>query len=846
MNGKRILAGLMTITMTFSSVPAGAALERSLKLSTVQAEDISTSQALDAAKKVAAAKQQELAAAQALVEQYEAVATMYAAKLKSAEDEKLSAEAALETATQTLNDAKTALEETQNTCENIDTLIEAAKTAKTNADSNVLDAQDIFDSKKAAVDSAAEEYTNASDMLDELKTTKDNSDENASALKTAYETAKSNYDSLKEDYDEKKEALDTANAELDEAKDNLTDAETAYNAAKTTYEDENTKATELKTSYDTALSRKEKGTYGFFESRNDTVAMSALTTCKYKDYIQLGADDDATSLDNMEHTFDYIRELNTMRKNVGLGELKVTSTLMAQAQADADYSDTVVAHAQQFSVAENVAWNYGSDPYKQWYDAEKAAFDKKAAELGQTTELTGAAAYNYYTANSSSLSFSTYGHYLNDINPNYKYTGFAYMNRGTMNNWKTYAQVFSGSTSETSYTVDEYEELFNEYKKGIDKAITDYNGAVTARDNAYTAMTAAEDTKKAAGAIVTSKQTAYDAAEEAYNTIKTKSEQANTAMQTAKQDYDEAIEKASIAATAYTAQNKIAEDKKSDLETANSELVKAETDLEDAKTAQTTTTEKLSSLQYLSENKEQILQEMETAITTADADKTAKEQTVQSALVKYTDAQEKATESQKALNSAKQTSSAALTAYNTALASVQAAQTAYDNEKQTSTSSTTTPADSNEYTDLTADDDEETTFVSGTATYEVTNEGSEVEYVKLNKQKATSAVVPATISYKGVTYKVTSIGSKAFYNCKQLKTVTVGANVESIGSKAFYNTKKLTKITIKTKKLTADEVSSTAFKRAGKNLGKKLVIKVPASKKKLYKKIIKNGGFKIR
>lgn len=38
------------------------------------------------------------------------------------------------------------------------------------------------------------------------------------------------------------------------------------------------------------------------------------------------------------------------------------------------------------------------------------------------------------------------------------------------------------------------------------------------------------------------------------------------------------------------------------------------------------------------------------------------------------------------------------------------------------------------------------------------------------------------------------IGSKAFYNCSNLTSVTIGNNVTSIGSHAFYNCSKLTKI----------------------------------------------------
>lgn len=74
---------------------------------------------------------------------------------------------------------------------------------------------------------------------------------------------------------------------------------------------------------------------------------------------------------------------------------------------------------------------------------------------------------------------------------------------------------------------------------------------------------------------------------------------------------------------------------------------------------------------------------------------------------------------------------------------------------------------------------------------------------------------PATITLGGATYKVTGIASKAFRNCKKLKSIT-----------------------IKTTKLTAKSVGSKAFS----GIAAKAVIKVPKSKVKAYKKILKNKG----
>lgn len=145
----------------------------------------------------------------------------------------------------------------------------------------------------------------------------------------------------------------------------------------------------------------------------------------------------------------------------------------------------------------------------------------------------------------------------------------------------------------------------------------------------------------------------------------------------------------------------------------------------------------------------------------------------------------------------------------------------------------------------------------------------------------TSVKIPTYLEYNGQQYKVIEISSKAFYNCKSLRSVSIPSSVEYIGSKAFYNCTNLTKITIPTKvtvigsyafqnckKLTkitipknVESIGKYAFKgcnklktitikskkldngskNAMKGLSKsKVTIKVPSSKKSAYKKLWKD------
>ena len=56
--------------------------------------------------------------------------------------------------------------------------------------------------------------------------------------------------------------------------------------------------------------------------------------------------------------------------------------------------------------------------------------------------------------------------------------------------------------------------------------------------------------------------------------------------------------------------------------------------------------------------------------------------------------------------------------------------------------------------------------------------------------------IPATVTYEGEAYSVTSIGSSAFSGCSSLTAVHIPASVTSIGSSAFYGCSSLTAVHI--------------------------------------------------
>lgn len=118
--------------------------------------------------------------------------------------------------------------------------------------------------------------------------------------------------------------------------------------------------------------------------------------------------------------------------------------------------------------------------------------------------------------------------------------------------------------------------------------------------------------------------------------------------------------------------------------------------------------------------------------------------------------------------------------------------------------------------------------------YKVSKPGAEVILVRTSKTTK-NVTVPAQIYVQGITYKVTSIGVKAFNNNKNLTKVTIGTNIIKINSNAFFNCKNLKTVTIKSVLLT----TKTASKKAFKNAHKKLVIQVPKKVKKIIQRFLK-------
>lgn len=113
-----------------------------------------------------------------------------------------------------------------------------------------------------------------------------------------------------------------------------------------------------------------------------------------------------------------------------------------------------------------------------------------------------------------------------------------------------------------------------------------------------------------------------------------------------------------------------------------------------------------------------------------------------------------------------------------------------------------------------------------------------VSVVGVKSKKCSKISIPSNVKIDGFDFKVTTIGNNAFKGCKRLKYARLGSNISKIGGKTFYCDKKLRKVTIKSKRLKA------VGKNALKGAGKKVVIRMPKSKMKAYRKLLgKKAGF---
>lgn len=491
--------------------------------------------ALEEARQQQTAAQEEVESARASLQQAKEEYEKAAQELREAETAQSGTAQELQAAQEEKEQASQQLQKDKNRAEN-------AKTAAQQAAAKVEKAKKTVAAKREAWQESRKALQSAKDDWEQAKAALQTAEQKASAANEKLQEAEDKTTEAEQDKQNKKTALDKADQES-------SDAASQYEEADQSYQTAVQKVSGLQSSYNSAKKKYDRGSIGFFESVGASAAKKVLSSCKYKSYIKTrdkGSSEkeysvDATSLSNMKATLQWLKYYNKLRSRLGLKSVKVTDRMMARAQANADYSDVNIRHSEQFNVGENLAWNGGSNPYEQWYDEEKAEFEKLVAK--KYPSLVGTDPWKAYQKHKDLWTSDT-GHYLNDINPSYTVTGFAVCTRRSNNDWVTYSQVFlyAADSGDKTYTVSAYGKRLNQYTGGLESTIKQYKAAVKTRDAAAAARQNAAQEKADKTAALTQAKQDYQEALSRYESCQTAQEEAEAAQQEAQEQLTAAQE----------------------------------------------------------------------------------------------------------------------------------------------------------------------------------------------------------------------------------------------------------------------------------------------------------------
>ena len=375
--------------------------------------------------------------------------------LSLAKDRLSKAQENVDTATSFYNDAVTIQEKAQQTydasCQDLE-----------NTKASLAQAQDALAKVQADVNN--------------LEVQMEKKNEEIKGLNTKIDAAKSDVNKAQSKYDQALDDYNSISSPLDQAKKNLADFEAKY-------------ATEL--------ARLNQGSKGYFDSIGASATAEFVfdknssneSRADLASYTQMGAQDDATSLENMQASIAYMKECNEIRKKEGLSELKVSTWLMAIAQVNANHAKTYMGHAGTYACAENLSWGYGyantlGSPFRSWYDDEKA---------------------DYLAGNPK---HKTVGHYKNIVEPKFTVTGFAISTNGPYG--MVHAQEFLDEVlyvdDEVQMTVSEFEQSFNDYCNNLKSVDAQHKALQNAVNSAVSSNKKDDTTLKQAESELNSKK----------------------------------------------------------------------------------------------------------------------------------------------------------------------------------------------------------------------------------------------------------------------------------------------------------------------------------------------------
>lgn len=301
---------------------------------------------------------------------------------------------------------------------------------------------------------------------------------------TALNEAKAQLETAKANQKSKEKELETAKASLEKAKQDVTAQQSKVSEAQEAVIAQEKVVTQLRADKEQAQAKIEQGSKGFFEAYGYTDALKILEEQSTANggSTNIGAENDATSLENFKRALSMVRYGNALRTSdtnfTGREDLKVNPTLFAisQVQINATANGKTFDHSGLYNVGENIT--AASRPqndkglYEGWYDSEKQVYDYITAKGWTIADVNNDE--NKFNEVMEAVGHGNIqvGHYLNLTGLDCDATGTAYIYSKTpspdgyrCNAGQVFAYVSRSEyiTNVNTMAIDEFEAQFNEY-----------------------------------------------------------------------------------------------------------------------------------------------------------------------------------------------------------------------------------------------------------------------------------------------------------------------------------------------------------------------------------------------
>lgn len=346
----------------------------------------------------------------------------------------------------------------------------AKANAVTSAEKSLSDVnQDILN-----LDAQIAEKQKALDMLNQT----------INDAETALNEAKAQLETAKANQASKEKGLETAKINLEKAKQDVVEQQSKVSEAQEAVIAQEKVVTQLRADKEQAQAKIEQGSKGFFEAYGYTDALKILEEQSTTNggSTNIGAENDATSLENFKRALSMVRYGNALRTSdtnfTGREDLKVNPTLFAisQVQINATANGKIFDHSGLYNVGENItASSIQKDDqglYKGWYNSEKQVYDYITAKGWTIADVRNDEAKYNEVMNAVGHGNIQIGHYLNLTGLDSDATGTAYIYSKTpaldgyrCNAGQVFAYVSRSSyiTEVNTMTIDEFEAQFNAY-----------------------------------------------------------------------------------------------------------------------------------------------------------------------------------------------------------------------------------------------------------------------------------------------------------------------------------------------------------------------------------------------